>query len=106
MAVDKSLGLPEKVGYTIYNIFVVNREYSVHCHGLVHGLPINRKPIGSNGLSRRPSRPVRWVNLLLLAAFASACWTKSAVSADIDYHWGGDLDAKQGELCSSAGEAS
>src|SRR5882762_1837332 len=39
------------------------------------------------------------VNLLLIGGFRFRLLDHSQrFSADIDYHWGGDLDAKQGEL--------
>jgi len=99
-------GFRKKVGYNDLQIFVVNREYSLHCHGLVHGC--NKQE--TDRLQRIVAKTiatVRWsqsaVNWRLSLPLAGP---KSAVSADIDYHWGGELDAKQGELLQLCGEAS
>ena len=84
-----------KLGVTIYNIYVVNRDgFDVKIE-LQEADKLQR--VVANLIARSPAG----VQLLLIGGFRYRLLDNSQrLSVDIDYHWGGDLESKQRELLS------
>src|SRR6266498_5391735 len=83
--------------FTIYNIYVVNRvqaDYRYLMQKLIHEADRLQRVI-----ARMIATSPAGVNLLLIGGFRYRLLDNSQrFSVDIDYHWGGDLEAKQQEL--------
>lgn len=84
---------------TIYNIFVV------YCANYDTHLAVNSELKEADSLQRLVANSIArspaGVNLLLIGGFRYRLLDNShRFSVDIDYHWGGDLEAKQRELLS------
>jgi hypothetical protein len=82
---------------TIYNIFVVNRGTTPYLSG-VQTICQEADKL-QKVVARLVATSPAGVNLLLIGGFRYRLLDNShRFSVDIDYHWGGDLDAKQREL--------